>query len=179
MDAWAFRVKWEIADDELCQFPPAAVALAQIPDGAKEFLLKAGLPCEAAPFLAFRPNNLQWLQSGGCRSDLARYYGIGSDGSGNPVVIDTDGIVWLLDHEVDRRTFVNSSIEALAACLLAYRTLVSETVDAGGEEAFLDSFAPRHAIEAFAASAAAADTFSLETGTFWHEELCTLSARDR
>jgi hypothetical protein len=57
------------------------------------------------------------------RERLGPYLMIGSDGAGNPICLEqVSGRVLLLDHEDRFRTvtFVNSSLRALAECLLAY-----------------------------------------------------------
>ncbi|MBZ9647183.1 SUKH-4 family immunity protein [Sphingobium sp. 3R8] len=174
MDATTFQVEWQSESDVLRHFPQEIIAVAPIPDGARKFLFEAGLPWEAAPCLSFGPISLAWLQP----DRVAGYYGIGSDGSGNPLVIAGDGVVWMLDHEGDRRTFVNSSVEELADCLLAYRTLVSETIATGGDDAFLSGFVPRDVREVFARSVQSADPPSLEVGTFWQGELSSLADSD-
>jgi hypothetical protein len=104
----------------------------------KEFLIQAGLPRQAAPFLSFdgvagglQPiysiygNYDEWSQAD--KQRLEPYYVLGGDGGGNPICIDADNEerIVLLDHEDNFRTiqFVNSGIFQLAASLLARRDI--------------------------------------------------------
>jgi len=106
-----------------------------------------------------------------------RRYPIGSDGDGSPIVIDERGVVWLIDHETPTRaSFVNSTVGALADCLIAFRALVRETISTGGDDAFLDGHVPKHLTEDFAASVTALDPAALQTGTSWGGEISRLIA---
>lgn len=175
MDADQFRAAWEAAGDRLCRYPADAISASGLPEDTKRFLVAAGLPQEAAPCLSFAPGTLDWLRQPG--DDLDCFYALGSDGSGNPFAVDEDGVVWLIDHERPcLRTLVNSSVAALAECLLAYRTLVTEAVAIGGEDACLDGRIPRHIIEAFSRSVNDVDSEVAGSETFWSQELSRLMA---
>jgi len=91
------------------------------------------LPDEAAPCLSFKDADKavpicsvydavdQWSALETER--LTEFRVIGSDGSGNPIcTCQSESSVVLLDHEDRFRStqFVNSSIDRLAECLLAY-----------------------------------------------------------
>jgi hypothetical protein len=93
----------------------------------------ATIPRDAAPFLSFRdaeaPQSVWDLYQlpesrfGEHRERLSRFTVIGSDGAGNPICVRSGSShVVMLDHEImfESETFVNSSIEQLAECLLAY-----------------------------------------------------------
>ena len=84
------------------------------------------------------------------RSRLGGYRTIGSDGAGNPLCIeDPSGMIWLLDHEnwFRSRQFVNSGVQHLAECLLAYMGEVS--------------------VERFRDAVCGIDAPALSEGTFW------------
>ena len=111
----------------------SATGVERLPLAAedKAFLVQAGLPADAAPFLTFdAPKSAdlptvaeQW----GVADELRRYRVIGSDGSGNPIVLDekSEGEVVWLDHENRfSRALMNKSIRQMAESLLAYRKLV-------------------------------------------------------
>ena len=49
----AFMAEWTIEGDELVQYPEAAIQQIPIPQQDALFLVKAGLPASAAPFLSF------------------------------------------------------------------------------------------------------------------------------
>ena len=120
-----------------------ATAEWNIAEDSAQFLAEAGLPVEAAPFLAFGQAGRLWeVWDFGQDTDYARelfpqYIQIGTDGSGNAVCIDEEhnGIVVLLDRDFGFQaiSFVNSSVQQLAECLLVYRTALDEQRLYGGE----------------------------------------------
>jgi len=171
VDADSFKAAWTRSGDQLYTHPRDALSASALPDEVKNFLHVAGLPDEAAPFLSFKPLTLEWL------GNADRRYPIGSDGSGNPIVIDEQGVVWLIDHEAPTRTsLVNSTVGTLADCLIAYRGLVTEVISIGGDDAFLDGRVPKHLTERFAASVCASDPAAAQPGTFWAGEVSRLFA---
>jgi hypothetical protein len=177
MDASSFKSAWEANGDMLSTFPDEWLSSAKLPVHAKEFLRLAGLPSDAAPFLSFLPDNLDWLQSEA--SALNHYSAVGSDGAGNPIILDGDGTLWLLDHERSlQRSYMNRSLESLAESLLAYRGLVENAQAANGEDAFLDGRIPESLIDRFAAVAEEVDDQALRPGAFWASELATLRANN-
>jgi hypothetical protein len=127
----------EIADDlKLVRAAPAILDVPSFPPDAARFLVAAGLPRSCAPFLSFEAvakGPLSLVQYYGAHqfratdsSRLASFYVLGSDGSGNPLCLDSarNGEIVMLDHE-DRfatRTFVASSVAALAEALLILHT---------------------------------------------------------
>jgi hypothetical protein len=169
LDAESFRAAWTQSADELCTFPAEALSASALPEEAKDFLATAGLPVEAAPFLSFKPLPLRWL------GEQEQRYPIGLDGNGDPLVVDELGVVRLIDHEAPTHAIlVNSSVRSLAECLIAYRTLVSETVSLGGEDAYIDGRVPKHLIDALSASISASDPPAGQAATFWGMELSRL-----
>ena len=126
------------------------------------------LPESAAPCLSFtaaaRPQPI--YECFGSRSDwtdkdrarLERFLVIGSDGAGNPICLENNsGTIVLLDHEDNFFTqqFVNSSIQQLAECLLAYL---------GEEKA-----------SKFQAAVQSIDPAALKQGSLWSCELSQLN----
>jgi hypothetical protein len=113
------------------------------------FLQKVGLPEDAAPFLSFvKDNDLRYegimkltdyfdFLEPACE----KYVVIGSDSSGDEMVIDTADAckIKLLDHE-DRfaERLVNTSIEQLHRSLMIYGDFVDEVIRQNGEEAFME-----------------------------------------
>lgn len=142
-----FAMRWEnevvanepefIRDDtRLCVCPPGAGVLTLIPDESARFLVEAGLPKSCAPFLSFNEvgKGLPKLISvwrlnevSGVDTDfLSRYHILGSDGSGNPICIDTEehGSIFMVDHDdaFRSRLLVASSVPQLAEALLIVHT---------------------------------------------------------
>lgn len=174
VDAAEFRVAWEFNGDYLGQYPTDSLAASALPEITKHFLRVAGMPQEAAPFLSFASTTLRWL--GNAKGDLNQLYSIGSDESGNPIVVDKNGVVWLIDHEMtSRRTFVNSSVPMLADCLLAYRGFVAEAVAIGGDDALLYGRISHSIIKRVFDSIKMIDHPAARSGSFWDGELSRLS----
>lgn len=160
-------------------------------EDSKVFLRLAGMPEDAAPFLAFHEIEQgcpriyeywgvpeQWDEES--RSNLRPYRAIGADGSGNPICIDESrgGQIVFLDHDDWFQTilFVNSSIVQLAEFLLAYREMVFESTVLGGPDTYLNDEIPTATFERARRAMLAADASALETGTFWSGELGNASA---
>jgi len=71
---------------------------------------------------------------------------------------------------------MNSSLPALAQCLVAYRTLVAEVIASEGDDAYLDGRIPKQMIDAFSVSVRAIDPAAATSETFWGGELLRLDA---
>lgn len=168
MDKAVFKVAWEESGDQVCRYAASAVAARNIPESAKDFLTTVGLPVEAAPFLTFDPNGNDRLAP--CEGQTR--FVLGSDGSGNPIVLDSHGVVWLVDHEEPTcSSLINSSIATLAECLVAYRAMVAKARTEGGDDAYLEGRIPMHLIAAFSETVHAVDPDATGPGTFWGEEI--------
>src|SRR5258708_117700 len=142
-----FRERWLAAGDKLIQFDPDALTGVPLPEEDRRFLIDAGLPHTAAPFLSFdapsrgpiRQVSTVWRVP----ESLPPHWMIGSNGSGDPICVSAAGHVFGLNH--DNRfevQLINSSIVQLAETLLVYREVVRRTQAAGGEDAFLDNRIP-------------------------------------
>lgn len=150
-----------------------------------DFLTLVGLPSEAAPFLCFVQGENHIDQGMGqlpliC-DDLERDYGtlvmIGSDGSGNPIAINTtcnDRIDWI-DHEDGTVKFMNTSIDTLANFLLLYEEFIRIVRAENGKDAFLNSDFTNEQYEALRKEMETADPRAVVEG-FWCEELGILLA---
>jgi hypothetical protein len=140
-----FAARWGTDADPLVRFPKKSVERLALSKEDQEFLVHAGLPEDAAPFLSFQEPESgelptvaeEWNQPEAFRC----YRLIGTDGSGNPIALDENhqGEVVCLDHE-NRfvRILMNKSIRQLAESLLAYRKIVKDSQAEFGEDAFLD-----------------------------------------
>jgi hypothetical protein len=196
IEAAEFAAKWQHehhldkVDDSLVKLEPQAVEDINLPADAKRFLIDAGLPRSAAPFLTF-DDVAQGLRriwetwgipddwGADDRKRLSRYFVIGSDSSGNPICIDAldGGQVVLLDHDdsFSTRQFVNSGIPQLAEFLLIYREMIVRTQTESGE-AFLEGNIPealrQHTIWEFERI----DADALKEGSFWWYEVVSNAA---
>ena len=178
-----FAARWGKDDVPLMRYPKKAVQRLSLSEDDKAFLIQAGLPEDAAPFLKFETPESgqlptvadQWNQP----SAFAAYRVIGSDGSGNPIALDENknGEVVLLDHEKKfARILVNNSIRQLAESLLAYRKLVNDSQEEFGEDAFLNGKTSPPARKALRQELTRIDAAAMKSGCFWHGELQNLDA---
>jgi hypothetical protein len=178
-----FVARWGKVDVPLMPFPKKAVERLALADEDKEFLLQAGLPKSAAPFLTFDGPDSSELptvaEQWGLAKEFLQYREIGSDGSGNPIALDQrkHGEVVYLDHENRfARVLVNKSIRRLAESLLAYRKVVKDTLAEFGEDAFLDGKTSAAARKELREELTRIDAAAIKPGCFWHGELQNLDA---
>jgi hypothetical protein len=167
MDAHDFKVAWERDGDVLHVFTKNEIGYARTTGVAENFLTTVGLPLEAAPCLNFGQHSLDWIP------EEARhcYIPIGSDGAGNPIVVDRDGTVMLLDH--DRRfapSYVNCDLPTLAEALLRYRDILNEAAT----ELDFDGELPAISQQRFASFLEKLDPECLKENQLWSGELWNL-----
>ncbi|MFC6225869.1 SUKH-4 family immunity protein [Hymenobacter artigasi] len=120
---------WRTRGVALHCYGPEATASLGLQPATRHFLATQGLPPDSAPFLDFDTvlvpvGRLYRLGAG-----FDHYIRIGSDGAGNPLVLNTaaDDRVEVLDHEADfLPQYVNQSLPAFAASLVAYTRFVQE-----------------------------------------------------
>jgi hypothetical protein len=178
-----FVARWEKDGVQPIRFPKEVVEYLRVSDEDKAFLVQAGLPKDAAPFLTFEAPQSgslptvaeEWHQP----KAFASYRAIGFDGAGNPIALDetNDGEVVILDHDnAFAKILVNKSIRQLAASLLAYRKLVSDTLEEFGEDAFLDGRISLAARQALRMELTSIDPAAMTASCFWHGELQNLDA---
>lgn len=176
-----FRERWCDDDDSaesLLAFPPTALADVAIPDESKTFLINAGLPESAAPFLDFRVPDHGALQTVADLWQLApeynRYRVVGSNGSGDPLCIDEscDGQLIYLNHDYNfERVLINSSVPQLAESLLVFRHLIREAQRQNGEDAYLDGDIPAELQQWLLKEIIRIDPAASHASCFWPQEL--------
>jgi hypothetical protein len=155
--------------------------------GLQDFTMTAlniiGLPADAAPFLSFNQSADEFLspntyfQLG--NPALNHFVIIGSDGAGNPLVLDTRSHdqVLLLDHENGfEASFVNYSLPEMLACLMFYNQFVVELLASRGDDAYLDADFTDAQFTALRNSLIAINEHIVERSGFWHDELDGLLA---
>ncbi len=152
---------------------------------AVAFLSKIGLPADAAPFLSFVINTDDKLRGINRLTELynigpsySNYILIGSDGGGNPIVIDTSNNeqIVLLDHEDNFGLLylMNSSLSSLSICLLHYCNFIKTIIRENGDDAFLDANFTDSQFEKLKEQLTGAEPEMLSG--FWNAELNTLLA---
>ena len=163
------------AQDGLVTFPAAAVSSLPIAAADADWLMRVGLPRSTAPFLDFGSKheiNIPTVTELWGVKECSQYRAIGSNGSGDPVAIDTASgeIVYLNHDNAFQRVFINSSVTRLAEALLAYHRLIAEAQAANGPEAFLDGNVPPSSLSRFVSLLETLDPAALKSG-MWAEEL--------
>ncbi|MBO1332559.1 SUKH-4 family immunity protein [Streptomyces sp. VRA16 Mangrove soil] len=166
-----FRRAWPMGDFfRLRQYTPGEVESLGMPERHVAVLTDVGIPEEAAPFLAFDDPQLPcpletWALSDVFVEDVDRFVVIGSDGSGNPVVLDRTrpGFVLLIDRERGTGIHVfNTSIPRFLSSLLAFR----DFVDLRNQES-----SPAVALAALAERLEGIDPEAWEVGSLWLAEI--------
>jgi SUKH-4 immunity protein len=175
-----FRFAWAEHGDALVKYSKNALSGVPIPDEALQFLARAGLPDQAAPFLTFRAPISGPLQSAatmfGLSSRLDDRFVIGSNGSGDPIVVSIDGVVSSLNHDANFGTcYINASVSLLASTLLQFRGLVSLVERTIGPDANLDGIVPLAIQDHFKSFLQMHDPAALAARAFWREEIADWS----
>jgi hypothetical protein len=176
-----FKREWTAAGETLIAFTPESLQSLALPETSADFLVNAGLPDTAAPFLDFHGQGPRRLQPASAAypigPEFERFLCIGTNGSGDPICIDTEsnGVVVVLLHDDNFHVVrMNSSIEQLAESLLAFRKLVDATCELNGEDAFLDGEIPKQLIELLSEELATIDPNCVLERSFWSTELKSL-----
>lgn len=142
-----------------------------------DLLATGGLPTDAAPYLSFDTSLARLSTLYGLGPAFAHFVRLGSDGAGNPLVLNTadhDRVEWL-DHEDGFAAhYVNGSLHALAASLVAYDRFVKDLQATRGEDAYMDADFTDEQLAALQQRLAEADAQAVAAGGFWQEELRTL-----
>ena len=165
---------WEFDQEELRRLP--------VLDETKEWL-REGFPEDAAPFLNFglRSYNGKFHTIADFYSEYELdpksndYWIFGSDGSGNPICLDSsnnDSVV-LLDHEqeFDVIGLINSNLSELAQCLLEYRRFVKNVQSELGEDAYIEAEFTTEHVDALKKRIEAIKQDLLLTSDFWNNEI--------
>ncbi|MFY7733022.1 MAG: SUKH-4 family immunity protein [Bacteroidia bacterium] len=181
MDIQQLKKYWEVNGEQLYTYSPSQVDKTKVNYESFIFLTTCGLPSDAAPFLSFgelqedklrTPNEVFKIDFEG----LSDYLMFGSNGSGDPVCLDTtkhSQIVYLNHDNYFERIFINESILQFAVCLTMYRdfilSLVDQTSDDFGRRKFLDT-----EFEQLKSDFKNIDSSSLSDNSFWAAELDSL-----
>ena len=178
-----FKAIWESVENEfVCPFSINELSGIGLKETTVHFLLSAGLPVDAAPFLDFAKsggsqyNRIEKLTDhyNHLNSDFGHYVYIGSDGGSNPIVINTDDgdRIELLDHEDDFSSlYINSSLDTFMQCLVAQRDFIKTIQTENGEDAAMDSNFTDDQLDVFKNALLSADAHSLMDDCFWKEQV--------
>jgi hypothetical protein len=174
-----FQRDWcDDVDEVLIAFPTSSLKGVPFSEQTKSFLVDVGLPDSASPFLGFGPQrdatvprlDLMWQLD----SSFSVFWVIGSNGSGDPICIDTsdqDAVVYLNHDNRFCKVLMNSSLAQLATSLLAFRKLIRESQARNGEDAFLDGDIPADVKHELAGRLKKCDPLAYNPGCFWFDEV--------
>lgn len=148
-----------------------------------DFLMIAGLPASAAPYLTFVKDTSDLYdgihkltkQYEFIDQSYDKFITIGSDGGGNTIAINTaadDRIEWI-DHEDFSSCYLNASLCHLAGTLLAYRNFVRSLLE-NHENAVMDSDFTDEQFKTLEAEILSIDEHALSENSFWKMELTML-----
>jgi len=168
-----FKQLWELDGDRLCPVPTEELSGVVMPASAKAFLAKAGLPEDAAPLLSFSASS-RGFSSDQLRAAMDRpdVLVVGSNGSGDPVAVRSDGALVYLNHDAKfAEIYINRDVNTFAATALRMRELIAETQRLMGSDAYLDGLIPEPLGQDFRAFLNSVDPLALEQGTLWADEI--------
>src|SRR5262245_47798383 len=178
-----FIVRWGKDEAAPLRFAKETVQGLRLSEDDKAFLIQAGLPEDAAPFLTFEAPKSEDLptvaEQWKLTNEFERFRVIGFDGSGSPIALDEEanGEVVRLDHDNSfARVLMNKSVRHLAASLLAYRKMITDSQAEFGEDAFLDGKTSPAVRQGLRQALISIDPAAMKHGCFWHDELQILDA---
>jgi hypothetical protein len=173
-----FLERWNKDIYGLVHYEEVVIDKSVILNNDKNFLVIAGLPESAAPFLSFegseqgggKPLNEKYEVS---ENEFKEFIYIGFTGENNPICISTtSGTVVSFDYQNNfDEIFINSSINQLAESLLIYDDFVKKIKLANGRKAFLEKNAPSESILWLEKELKRIDKNSLNESSFWKTEI--------
>lgn len=172
-----FFDSWDKEIDPLVEYDINKINLLNLPNEAKDFLIEAGLPESASPFLNFESSAkggaVKLTEKYKVDNGFSKYVYLGFTGNGDVIcLVEGNGEVVYLEHENEyNEVFMNSSITKLAEILLEYSNFVNKIKSVNGRRAFLDRNATQEHLEWITNRITGIDPKSLSEGSFWREEL--------
>lgn len=177
-----FLGKWNSETYGLVNYDEASINSYSLTNETKDFLIIAGLPESAPPFLTFESSN----NGGGIKlteqnNTLGKMYDgyiyMGYTGSGYPVCINesTSEVVYIDYDNNNSVVLINSTIAAFAESLLVYVDFIKKVKAINGRRAYLEKNATKELLDWVFKSFNQIDAISLKQGGFWEEELGSFS----
>jgi hypothetical protein len=172
-----FKRLWEADGDQLCPMLADDLSDIAVPTSTRSFLMKAGLPEDAAPFLSFssdsRENASELLRMAMAPPEILV---VGSTGAGDPVGVRLDGAFVYHDHDADfAERYINKDVETFAETALRMRHLIAEVQRLVGADAYLDGSIPADLKADFRSFLRDTDPSALEPGGLWIDEIARWS----
>lgn len=180
-------MEWSDRFQPVTVYDPERIGRFNFNPSTGAFLRRVGLPEDAAPFLNFVKNSDIRYQGMMKLTDYydflepayGKYVVIGSDSSGDEMVIDTTDAckIKLLDHENNfAERLMNTSIEQLHRSLTIYGDFVDEVIRENGEEAFIEGNFNDAQWRVLKQRLTENDPHAMHPDCFWYQELELLIA---
>lgn len=177
-----FLDKWNSVTYGLVNYDDDTINLFSLNRETKEFLIKAGLPESAPPFLTFESST----SGGGIRlteknKDLGSIYNkfiyFGYTGNGYPVCINESNseVVYIDYDNEDNSIIVNSTLAKFAECLLIYVEFIKLVKSVNGRRAYIEKNVTKDLLDWISSKLKHIDEATLIEGGFWEEELASFS----
>ncbi|MVN79239.1 hypothetical protein GO988_23145 [Hymenobacter sp. HMF4947] len=168
---------WRTLGEPLFAYPPEVLARLGIAPATQALLATVGLPRTAAPYLSFDASLERVSTLYNLPSAFAQFVQLGTDGLGNPIVLNTSrnaSVEWL-DHDKGFAThYINCSLQAFMVSLVAYRRFIEDLLATRGEDAYLDADFTDEQLTVLQQRLTEADAQALMEGGFWQLEISTL-----
>lgn len=168
-----FKGKWNKDIYPLIEYDKKVVDNLDIPLESKSFLIEAGLPESATPFLNFETMDEGVLLTLREKYNLDKdYIYIGFTGDGDVLAIeDISGVIITINHETYEKTYVNNSVPQLAESLLEYSEFVKRIQKANGKFAYLNKDCSEEELEIIKNKLTLIDDKCIDNNSFWWNEL--------
>lgn len=177
-----FLEKWNIETYGLVNYEESNINSFSLTNETKDFLIKAGLPESAPPFLTFESST----EGGGVRlteknNSLGKMYDrfiyLGYTSNGYPVCInESESEVVYIDYDNENNSIlINSTIAKFAESLIIYVEFIKKVKAVNGRRAYIEKNATKELLDWLSKSLLQIDTVALIQGGFWEEELVSFS----
>jgi hypothetical protein len=133
---------WHTQGEPLLTYSQKALASLGIELANQVLLATVGLPPDAAPYLSFDASLERVSTKYNLPLGFAHFVQLGTDGLGNPIVLNTspNSYVEWLDHDNGFAAhYINCSLQAFMASLVAYRRFIEDLLATRGEDSYLDA----------------------------------------
>jgi len=177
MSPQAIAAYWHTLGDPLVAYAPQALAHLGLAPATQDLLATVGLPRDTAPYLSFDDSLKRVSTTYNLPSAFAQFVQLGTDGLGNPIVLNTslNAYVEWLDHDDRFAThYINCSLQAFMASLVAYRRFIEDLLATRGEDAYLDADFTNEQLTILQQHLTEADAQALAEDGFWRLEISTL-----
>lgn len=178
-------MNWPNKNDQVIKYDLDLIEKFKFNNSTNEFLVNTGLPKECAPFLSFVDNSNKIYEGilplnvyyNFLNNEFSKYIIIGSNGCGDPLVIDSSDNckIKVLNHDNNFcDMFVNTSILQLFNSLILYYNFIVQTLEEYGEHGILDNLYTIDKVFKLKEGLLLNDLESITDNSFWGQEIETL-----